>query len=136
MIPQANFSKNKTAIGSICSFPLSRPYKADRNFQLQLTLFTDTVDARVRSKDGNHHAQIFANEAYFATIFPMETKALCTSCREFGAPTKLIVDRSTEQTGKNTKFMQQVRAYAGIELKITEPGIHNQSPAEGVVREG
>ena len=122
--------------------PLSRRYKADRIFQLprlQGTWFTDTIDARVKSKDGNLHAQIFANESYFATIYPMDKKgkagdALRTFCREFGVPDKLIVDGSMEQTGKHTEFMKQVRVN-GIDLKIAEPGLHNQSPAEGVVRE-
>ena len=69
----------------------------------------------------------------------MDTKgkagdALQTFCREFGVPKRLIVDGSKEQTGKNTEFMKQVRSN-GIELKIAEPGLHNQSPAEGVIRE-
>ena len=122
--------------------PLSRRYKADRIFQLprlQGTWFSDTIDGRVKSKDGNRYAQIFANEAYFATIYPMDAKrkagdALRTFCREFGVPEKLIVDGSAEQTGRNTEFTRQIRTN-GIELKVSEPGMHNQSPAEGVVRE-
>ena len=122
--------------------PLSRRYKADRIFQLprlQGTWFSDTVDGHVKSRDGNSYGQIFANEAYFATIYPMDTKrkagdALRTFCREFGVPSKLIVDGSREQTGKNTEFMRQVRIH-DIDLKIAEPGIHTQSPAEGVIRE-
>ena len=122
--------------------PLSRRYKADRIFQLprlQGTWFSDTVDARVKSKDGNRYGQLFAHESYFATIYPMATKgkagdALRTFCREFGVPEKLIVDGSMEQTGKGTEFMRQVRTN-GIDLKVAEPGLHNQSPAEGVVRE-
>ena len=122
--------------------PLSRRYKADRIFQLprlQGTWFSDTIDGRVKSKDGNKYAQIFANGSYFATIYPMDSKAkagdaLRTFCREFGVPEKLIVDGATEQTGKNTEFMRQVRVN-GIELQIAETGLHRQSPAEGVVRE-
>ena len=122
--------------------PLSRRYKADRIYQLPRlrgTWFTDTIHARVQSKDGNKYAQIFANEAYFATIYPMDAKkkagdALRTFCREFGVPERLIVDGSLEQTGKHTDFMRQVRTN-GINLQIAEPGLHNQSPAEGVVRE-
>ena len=122
--------------------PLSRRYKADRIFQLprlQGTWFSDTVDGHGKSRDGNLYGQIFANEAYFATIYPMDTKrkagdALRTFCREFGVPAKLIVDGSGEQTGKHTEFMRQVRAN-DIDLKIAEAGLHNQSPAEGVVRE-
>ena len=122
--------------------PLSRRYKADRIFQLprlQGTWFTDTVYGRVKSKDGNRYGQIFANESYFATIYPMDSKgkageALRTFCREFGVPEKLIVDGSKEHTERGTEFMKQVNSN-GISLKISEPGMHNQSPAEGVVRE-
>ena len=122
--------------------PLSRRYKADRLFQLprlQGTWFSDTVDGHVKSRDGNLYGQIFANEAYFATFYPMDRKkkagdALRTFCREFGVPSKLIIDGSGEQTGKHTEFMRQIRVH-DIDLKIAETGLHNQSPAEGVVRE-
>ncbi len=92
------------------------------------------MDGRVKSKDGNKYAQIFANEAYFATIYSMDTKgkaanAFRTFCREFGVPEKLIVDGSLEQTGENTEFMKHVPVN-GTDLKIADTGINNQSPAE------
>ncbi len=122
------------------ALPLSRQYKTDRILQLpqlQGTWFSDTVDGREKLKDGNQYAQNFANEAYYATIYPMDTKgkageALRTFGQEFGVPPQLIVDGLMEQTGKNTEFMGQVQVH-DINLKIAEPGLHNQSPAEGIV---
>jgi hypothetical protein len=60
--------------------------------------------------------------------------ALRTFCRKCGAPEKLRFDGSKEQTGKNTEFQRQTRKH-NIQQHISEPNIHNQSPAEGVVRE-
>jgi hypothetical protein len=122
--------------------PLSRRYKADRMYQvprLQGEWYTDTVEGRCKSRDGNKYGQIFANEAYFAVFYPMDSKskagdALHTFCREYGAPEKLRFDGSKEQTGKNTEFQRQIRKH-NIQQHISEPNLHNQSPAEGVVRE-
>jgi hypothetical protein len=57
--------------------PLSRRYKADRMYQaprLQGEWYTDTVEGRCKSKDGNRYGQIFANDAYFATFYSMDSK--------------------------------------------------------------
>jgi phage gp16-like protein len=61
-------------------------------------------------------------------------EALKTSCREFGVPDKLRFDGSKEQTGKKTEFQQQIRKN-NIQQHVSEQDMHNQSPAEGVVRE-
>ena len=122
--------------------PLSRRYRADRMFELPRLRgdwFTDTLDGRVKSKDGNKHAQVFANKSYFASVFPMETKgqageALSTFCKTFGVPDRLIFDGSREQNGKNTKFMKTIRKY-GMDHHTIEPERHNQNPCEGVIRE-
>lgn len=122
--------------------PVSRRYKADRIYslpQLQGEWFTDTVDGRVKSRDGNRYGQIFANEAYFATIYPMDAKqkagdALRIFCQEFGIPETLRYDGSKEQKERGTEFQHQVRKH-GIKTHMAEPELHNQSPAEGVVRE-
>ena len=122
--------------------PLGRRYKSDRMFErrcLHGDWYTDTVFGRITSKDGNACGQIFANHAYFATFYPMDTKAkageaLRVFCNEFGIPDRLIMDGGSEQTGKRTEFMNQVRKH-NIQIKLIEPGQHNQSPVEGVVRE-
>jgi hypothetical protein len=58
--------------------PLARRYKADRRFQakrLDGMWATDTMDGRVKSLDGNRHAQVFSNGTYFAEVCPMQRKA-------------------------------------------------------------
>jgi Reverse transcriptase (RNA-dependent DNA polymerase) len=122
--------------------PLARRYKADRIFhlpRLQGEWFTDTVFGRVKSKDGNTCGQIFANESYFATFYPMDTKskagdALRVFCREFGVPERLVHDGAKEMTGRKTEFQAQVSKH-DITTRISEADLHDQSPAEGVVRE-
>jgi hypothetical protein len=122
--------------------PLSRRYKADRMYRvprLQGEWYTDTVEGRCKSRDGNKYGQMFANEAYFAVFYRMDSKskagdALHTFCREYGAPEKLRFDGSKEQNGKNTEFQRQIRKH-NIQHHVSEPNMHNQSPTEGVVRE-
>lgn len=122
--------------------PASRRYKADRMFlrpQLQGEWYTDTVFMPVKSKDGNTCGQIFANSAYFATFYPMDSKSkagdsLRIFCNEFGVPEKLRHDGAPEMVGKNTSFKVQVSKH-NIQTHVSEAGLHNQSPAEGVVRE-
>ena len=122
--------------------PLSRRYKADRMHRtktLSGEWFTDTIDGHSKTRTGNRYGQLFANESYFATIYPMDSKgkagdALRTFCREFGVPEILRFDGSKEQSEKGTEFMKQIKKH-GIKYRIAEPEMHNQSPAEGVVRE-
>ena len=107
--------------------------------QLRGKWFTDTLDGRVTSKDGNRYGQVFANRGSFATIYPMDTKgkagdALRTFFLEFGVPEKLTCDGSKEQIGKKTDFIKQVRRN-DIKLHVIEPGRNNQNPCEGVIRE-
>ena len=122
--------------------PLSRRYKADRMFslhRLQGEWYTDTVFGPVKSRDGNKCGQIFANGAYFATFYPMDTKSkagdsLRVFCKEFGVPETLRHDGAMEMKGKKTEFQKEVRRH-NITTFVSEADLHNQSPAEGVVRE-
>lgn len=122
--------------------PLARRYRADRMFKkkrLDGEWSSDTLVARVTSKDGNKYAQVFANTGYFAAIYPMDSKgkagdALKTFCAEFGVPEKLTFDGSKEQTARGTEFMKQVRRN-DINYHVIEPDRHNQNPCEGVIRE-
>ena len=128
----------------LCSaiLPLSRRYRADRMFylkQLKGHWSTDTIDGRTISLDGNRYAQIFANVNYFAKIYPMDSKfkagdAFRVFCKEFGIPDELTFDGSKEQVCKNTTFMKQIRKH-DVTYHVTEPNLHNQNPAEGVIRE-
>ena len=58
--------------------PLAWRYRADRMFirmRIHGTIYTDTMNGRYKSLDGNEHAQIFANESFFATAYLMEHKS-------------------------------------------------------------
>ena len=124
------------------TLPLSRRYRADRMYgrkTLSGEWSTDTMDGRCKSLGGNKCAQVFANKSYFAKIYPMDSKskagdALKVFCQEFGVPEKLTFDGSKEQSSKETTFMKEVRKQ-GIDYHISEPNLHNQNPAEGVIRE-
>ena len=105
--------------------------------RLQGEWYTDTINGHCVSKDGNLYAQIFANNSYFAQIYPMDTKAkagdaLRVFCQEFGIPEHLTMDGAAEQVGKRTEFMHQIRKH-NISYHIIEPERHNQNRAEGVV---
>ena len=82
-----------------------------------------------KSLDGNKHAQIFANESFFATAYPVENKssvgqALKQFISDFGIPDRLVCDGTAEQVGKRIEFQSMVRKHA-IDLHVTEPHRHN-----------
>ena len=114
--------------------PLGKRYRADRMFArktLAGNWSTDTVDGHCKSLDGNKYCQVFANNAYFSRIYPMDSKrkagdALKFFCQEFGIPEKLTFDGSKEQTMPNTEFMKQIRSH-GIDFHISETDMHNQN---------
>ena len=143
-IQQATATLKKTTQRFIRSavLPLSRRYRADRMFKrktLDGKWATDTMDGRCKSLDGNRYAQVFTNDKFFSKIYPMDSKskagdALRVFCEEFGVPQNLTFDGSKEQTGKNTPFMKEIRKHF-IDYHIAEEDRHNQSPAEGVIRE-
>ena len=60
--------------------------------------------------------------------------ALRVFCAEFGIPEKLVHDGAKEMTGNKTEFQKQVSKF-DIKSRQSEADMHNQSPAEGVVRE-
>ena len=57
--------------------PLGIRFKADRLYHLPCLpgdWYNDTLHGRTKSKTGNKYGQVFANNAYFAVIYPMDTK--------------------------------------------------------------
>ena len=122
--------------------PLSRRYRADRVFERPLLrgqFYTDTVDGRVNSLDGNKYAQVFATKDLFVVAYPMHSKSLAGEglrqfIHEFGRPKHLTFDGSREQNGKKTEFMKNIQKYS-IEHRVTEPDRPNHNFAEGVIRE-
>ena len=141
---QATKTLKATTQRLMCSaiLPLARRYRADRMFvrpRIRGTIYMDTMNGRYKSLDGNKHAQIFANELFFATAYPMEHKsnagqALKQFIFDFGIPDKLECDGAAELVGQQTEFQATVRNHA-IDLHVTEPHRHNQSKVEGVVWE-
>jgi hypothetical protein len=101
--------------------------------------YTDTMDARNKSLDGNRYAQVFANQDFFAMAYPMEHKSsagegLQQFVHDLGRPEKLTFDGSAEQCGKRTEFMKNVRKYS-INHHVTESFRPNHNFVESVIRE-
>ena len=66
---------------------ISRKYRSDRMFKrprTKGTIFTDTMEGRDKSLDGNCYAQVFVNGHFFAAAHPMEKKSIARQgLREF-----------------------------------------------------
>ena len=122
--------------------PLSRRYRADRIYEKPLLrgdYYTDTMDGRCKSLDGNRYAQIMANKDFFAVAYPMSKKSeagesLRRFIHDYGRPERLTFDGSQEQCGRKTDFMRNVNKYS-IDWHVTEPQRSNHNFAEGVIRE-
>ena len=139
----ANTIKVTTQMGTRSAIlPISRRYKADRIFERPLLrghFYTDTMDGRVKSFDGNQYAQVFATKEMFVVAYPMQSKSsagegLRQFIHDYGRPEHLTFDGSREQCGKRTEFMKNVRKYS-INYRVTEPDRPNHNAAEGVIRE-
>ena len=121
---------------------LSRRYRADRVYEKPLLrgdFYTDTMDGRCKSMNGNRYAQIMANKDFFAVAYPMTNKSgagdsLRQFINEYGRPEKLTFDGSQEQCGNKTEFMQNIRKYS-INYHVTEPHRPNHNFTECVIRE-
>jgi hypothetical protein len=89
---------------------LSRRYRADRVVERPLlrgNFYSDTMDGRHKSLDGNKFAQVFANKDFFGVAYPIESKSLAGEAlrqfvHDYGRPEHLTTDGSREQCGKNT----------------------------------
>ena len=100
--------------------PLSRRYRADRIFEKPLLrgeFYTDTMDGRCESINGNRYAQVFAYKDFFVAAIPLQSKseardALRQFVNEYGRPERLTFDGSQEQSGRKTEFMANDRKYA------------------------
>jgi hypothetical protein len=108
--------------------PLSCHYRTDmfyRKPRIRGRFYTDTVFGRHSLLTGYKCMQVFANKAFFAVAYPMESKAhagkaLREFINEFGVLELLTLDGSKEQTGPKTEFMQLVRKHE-IDYHVSEP---------------
>jgi len=122
--------------------PLARRYRVDRMFgqkSFNAHVYSDTMDARVKSINGNQYGQVFATKDYFVDVYPIKTKGdagdgLNEFITDYGVPSKLTFDGSKEQTKPGTNFMKKIRKY-DIDFHVSEPERSNQNAAEGVIRE-
>ena len=64
----------------------------------------------------------------------MSGQALKEFISDFGVPNHITHDGASEQVGKRTEFMAQVRKHH-IDLSLSEPGRNKQSKVEQVIRE-
>ena len=108
--------------------PLSRRYRTDRLFTrntFQGDWYTDTMDARFKSLEGNKYAQVFVNKAFLSRIYPMDSKnkagdALIIFCQEFGVTESLTFNCSKEHSKPGTEFMKQIRVIAYITISLKQ----------------
>ena len=122
--------------------PLTRRYRVDRMYKakrITSTWSTDTIDGRTKSLDGNHYAQMFANEQYLAKFYPVGSNgkscdALKGFCREFCIPDNLHFDRSKEQGPKNNECLKR-RDNQHVDYHNTEPDHPKQNPGDGLIQE-
>ena len=73
----ATLELNTKKIVRSAVLPLGRRYKADWLYHLPhipVDWYTDTLHGGTKSKARNKYGQVFANHAYFAAIYPMDTK--------------------------------------------------------------
>ena len=109
--------------------------------RLNDTFYTDTMFSKVKSIYGNRCAQIYTNGC-FTKVYPIESKSsacIANTLQDFadyvGIPDTLVCDLATEQTGRNTPMMKEVRRLR-IRMKNAEKGRSNQNhKAETEIRE-
>ena len=122
--------------------PLSRRYRVDRMFEplrLRCEVATDTMHMRSVGLHGDRYCQVFGTKFMFAEAYPIQKKSDCheslrTFMREYGAPSLMISDGASEQTGRNSKFQSLLRKYH-VPNKVSQPSRPNQNPCEMVIRE-
>jgi hypothetical protein len=101
--------------------------------------YTDTLIGKHKSLNNNTCAQLFANESFFAKVYPMEKKSMAGAAlrqfiRDYGVPEQLTFDGAAEQVKPKTEFMKHIRDY-GIDYHIIKPHRPQQNRAETVIRE-
>ena len=125
--------------------PLHRRYRVDHlnlnRKRINDTFYTDTLFSKTKSLNGMRCAQVYTN-GRFTKVYPMESKSsacIANSLQDFaddvGIPETLVCDLATEQTGKNTPMMKEVRRLR-IRMRNSEKGRSNQNhKAETEIRE-
>lgn len=105
--------------------------------RLTSTMYTDTMKAETKSKRQNVYAQVYTIPPGWIKAYAMKTKGdahetLSEVLRDVGAPEKLVMDGSLEQTLGN--FRKKARD-AGCKIMQTEPYSPWSNQAELAIRE-
>jgi hypothetical protein len=100
-------------------------------------MYTDTAKAAVKSHDGMQWFQVYCTAGGWVKAYPMTSKSgapltLQDLLKEVGAPYKLILDNSLEQTKGD---FRKIARDAGIRLIQTKPYSPWQNRAELAIRE-
>ena len=99
--------------------------------------YTDTMFSKIKSTRRNTCAQIFADDAGFERVFPLQSKsqagdALLELIRDIGIPAALHSDDARElRFGK----WKEIESKYQIKHTLTEPYTPAQNRAEGSIRE-
>jgi hypothetical protein len=120
--------------------PLARRYQVDQYFEqntFRSHVYSDTMDRRVVSVDGNRCGQVFATNDFFYEIYPMATKDLAGEglkefISDYGVPELLTFDGSKEQGKPKTGFMKQIKKH-NTKYHVQEPHRSYQNAAKGVI---
>eukprot|EP00957_Ditylum_brightwellii_P177212 13499748-Ditylum_brightwellii.AAC.2 len=94
--------------------------------QLNMRMYSNTVDVDVKSLKGNISAHVFGTEN-FIQIHLMTTKSdasrvLQVLAKDIGVPNKLFFDNVQEKIVKNSKFMKTIRF---LRMKWRAPELHS-----------
>ena len=94
-----------------------------RYARLNVEMYTDTAKAAVVSHDRKRYIQVYATPGGWVRAYPMEKKSeapdtLRDLLKEVGAPAKLILDNSKEQTEGD---FRRIARDAGIRIVRIEP---------------
>jgi hypothetical protein len=105
--------------------------------RLPYDMYSDTLQAGVKSLQGNQYAQLFSTDFGWVRIYPMRKKSeahetLSIFLKKEGVPLNFIMDNSKEQVLGN--FAKKVRE-AGSHIKRIEPYTPWTNSAESEVRE-
>ena len=128
-------------IWSVLDPMISRRYPTNdrqlRYRRLPLEMYSDTMKASVRSRNGNKYAQVYCTRSGWTLAILMQSKldaheTLSLLFSRHGVPNVLIVDGAKEQV--QGKFKRKARR-ADCRLKQTEPYSPWANAAEGAIRE-
>ena len=124
--------------------PLSRRYRADRQFgvkRLAISMATDALYGPTKSVRGNIASQVYSHKCGFNRCYHMPSvdgdntgRTLKDFIHEYGAPDRLTFDGHRSQIGKHTLFQKTIRQY-DITPHRSAPYRPNENPAEGAIRE-